>query len=151
MYWPSLTHRLHRLVNTCPVEGSLYSVIDRTSSLPAGLGVIATVLRINPAPSIDIATIRIVRLIIVLPGLSFPRCETSRRRKCFGESVPGRKRPVQRTASASSLRGTGKLKRPRYDMMRRLLRTREFLRCRGSRISGNSQAGGGSRRSKTDG
>ena len=33
--------RLHRLVNTWPVEGSLYSVIDRTSSLPAGLGVIA--------------------------------------------------------------------------------------------------------------
>src|SRR5208337_2073585 len=41
---------------------------------------IATALSINAAPSIDSATIRIVRLIIVLPGLSYPRCETSRRR-----------------------------------------------------------------------
>jgi hypothetical protein len=67
---PILMQCLHRLVYTCPLPGSVYSVIDRTSSLPAGLGVIATALSINPALSIDSATIRIVRLIIVLPGLS---------------------------------------------------------------------------------
>jgi hypothetical protein len=70
MYSPILTQCLHRLVNTWPLPGSVYSVIDRTSSLPAGAGVIATALSISVAPSIDSATIRIVRLIIVLPGLS---------------------------------------------------------------------------------
>jgi hypothetical protein len=58
------------LVNTCPVPGSVYSVIARPSSLHAGLGDIATALSISAAPSIDSVTIRIVRLIIVLPGLS---------------------------------------------------------------------------------
>jgi hypothetical protein len=45
-------------------------VIARTSSLQTDLGVIATALSISAAPSIDSVTIRIVRLIIVLPGLS---------------------------------------------------------------------------------
>src|SRR5258708_2812944 len=80
MYSPILTQCLHRLVNTCPLPGSVYNVIARPSSLTAGVGVIATLLSISAAPSIDSATIRIVLLILVLPGLSFSRCETSRRR-----------------------------------------------------------------------
>ena len=43
--------------------------------------------------------------------------------------------PARCTKSASSLRGTGKLKRRRYDMMRRLLRTREFFSREGRRLA----------------
>jgi hypothetical protein len=49
----------------------VYRVIARPSALRAGIGVIATAPSVNAAPSIDSATIRIVRLIIVLPGLSY--------------------------------------------------------------------------------
>src|SRR5208283_3154237 len=65
------TQCLHRLVYTCPLAGSVYSVIACPSALRAGAGVIATAPSVNAAPSIDSATIRIVCLIIVLPGLCY--------------------------------------------------------------------------------
>src|SRR5271166_1848589 len=45
------------------------------------------------------------------------------------------------TKSASSLRGRRNLGRNRYDMMSRLLRTREFLRDEASNTRKNSQLG----------
>src|SRR5208337_1452345 len=46
-------------------------------------------------------------------------------------------------------RGTRNLGRNRYDMMRRLLRTREFLRAEASRIRKNSQLDRRTRRDST--
>ena len=110
---------------------------------PSRLGVIATALSVNAATSIDSATVRIVRLIIVLPGLSYPRRETlAAQNRIWREPFLRRQQTVQcGTKSASSLRGRRNLGRNRYDMMRRLLRTREFLRDEASKIRRNSQLG----------
>jgi len=94
------------------VPGSVYSVIVCPSALRAGIGVIATAPSVNAAPNIDSATIRIVCLIIVLPGLSY---STMRKlppaRTGYGENLRTPKAPIQYRKPASILRGRRKLKR----------------------------------------